>query len=73
MLNNQQIKLVTSQIASHSELWHLMELRIQNSYGPIRQIDWLCGYDEIAMLCNSSISKGAGECAYLTGVEEWRN
>lgn len=73
MQNSQQIKLVTPKIAAHSELWHLMELRVQNSYAPIRKIDWLCGYDEIAMLSNASKSNGVFEIAYLSGVEEWLN
>jgi len=72
-MNNQSIRFVTPKIASHSELWHLMELRVQNSYVPIRQIDWVCGYDEIAMLSNASKSNGVFEIAYLAGVEEWRN
>jgi hypothetical protein len=72
-MNSQQIKLVTPQVAAHSELWHLMELRVQNSYAPIRQIDWVCGYDELAMLSNASKSDGVFELAYLTGVEEWLN
>jgi hypothetical protein len=72
-MNNLGIKLVTSEIAANSELWHLMELRVQNSYASIRQIDWVCGYDEIAMLSNASKSNGVFEIAYLAGVEEWMN
>lgn len=72
-MNNLGIKVVTSQIAAHSELWHLMELRVQNSYAPIRQIDWVCGYDEIAMLSNASNTQGVFEIGTLCGVEEWRN
>jgi hypothetical protein len=71
--NSASIKLVTPQIAAHSELWHLMELRVQNSYAPIRQIDWVCGVDEIAMLSNASKSNGVFEIAYLAGIEEFRN
>jgi hypothetical protein len=71
--NSASIKIVTPKIAAHSELWHLMELRVQNSYAPIRQIDCVCGYDEVAMLSNASKSNGVFEIAYLTGVEEWRN
>jgi hypothetical protein len=72
-MNNLGIKLVTPEVAAHSELWHLMELRVKNSYAPIRKIDWVCGLDEIAMLSNASKSNGVFELAYLAGVEEWRN
>lgn len=66
-------RFVKPQVACHSELWHLMELRIQNSYGSIRQIDWVCGVDEIEMLKSASNTRGAFELGSLCGVEEWRN
>lgn len=66
-------RLVTPQIAAHSELWHLLELRVQNTFGPIRQIDWTCGLDEIQMLKSASNTQGVFEIGSLCGVEEWRN
>lgn len=66
-------KIVTPKVAAHAELGWLQSLQIENSYGPIRQIDWTCGIDEIEMLKSASNTQGVFDIGSLCGVEEWRN